>query len=38
VDINELCSEFVNRAKCDGTKVILEPASASQIKSKFAAQ
>ncbi|EGN94090.1 hypothetical protein SERLA73DRAFT_78019 [Serpula lacrymans var. lacrymans S7.3] len=25
VDINHLCSEFTNKAKCDGTKVVLEP-------------
>ncbi|KAF8203321.1 hypothetical protein BJ912DRAFT_352065 [Pholiota molesta] len=24
-DINELCSEFTNKARCDGTKVVLEP-------------
>ncbi|TFK47938.1 hypothetical protein OE88DRAFT_579215 [Heliocybe sulcata] len=25
IDINELCSEFTKKAKCDGTKVVLEP-------------
>ena len=25
VDINELCTEFTNKARCDGTKVVLEP-------------
>ena len=25
VDINELCSEFTKKARCDGTKVVLEP-------------
>ena len=25
VDINELCEEFSCKAKCDGTKVVLEP-------------
>lgn len=25
VDINELCSEFTRKARCDGTKVVLEP-------------
>lgn len=25
VDINDLCTEFTNKAKCDGTKVVLEP-------------
>ena len=24
-DINELCSEFTDKARCDGTKVVLEP-------------
>ncbi|KXN84806.1 AP-1-like transcription factor [Leucoagaricus sp. SymC.cos] len=25
IDINDLCSEFTSKAKCDGTKVVLEP-------------
>ena len=25
VDINELCTEFTNKARCDGTKVMLKP-------------
>jgi len=25
VDVNELCTEFTNKARCDGTKVVLEP-------------
>ncbi|KAI0757591.1 hypothetical protein C8Q80DRAFT_1265487 [Daedaleopsis nitida] len=25
VDINELCTEFTSKARCDGTKVVLEP-------------
>ncbi|KAG5646895.1 hypothetical protein DXG03_001971 [Asterophora parasitica] len=25
VDINDLCTEFTNKAKCDGTKVVLDP-------------
>lgn len=25
IDINNLCSEFTSKAKCDGTKVVLEP-------------
>jgi AP-1-like factor len=37
VDINELCAEFTNKAKCDGTRVVLDPAGVSQIISKFAA-
>jgi len=24
-DITELCSEFTKKARCDGTKVVLEP-------------
>jgi len=25
LDINELCSEFTSKARCDGTKLVLEP-------------
>jgi len=25
IDINNLCSEFTSKAKCDGTKVVVEP-------------
>ncbi|KAJ8520370.1 hypothetical protein ONZ45_g2817 [Pleurotus djamor] len=25
VDINDLCSQFTNKARCDGTKVVLDP-------------
>ncbi|KAI0079065.1 hypothetical protein K474DRAFT_1592799 [Panus rudis PR-1116 ss-1] len=25
IDINELCTEFTSKARCDGTKVVLEP-------------
>lgn len=31
VDINDLCSEFTKKARCDGTKVVLEPESVSCI-------
>ncbi|THG94786.1 hypothetical protein EW026_g6753 [Hermanssonia centrifuga] len=31
VDINELCSEFTKKARCDGTKVVLEPEGVSDI-------
>jgi len=31
IDINELCTEFTNKAKCDGTKVVLEPSGVSHI-------
>ncbi|KAJ3566730.1 hypothetical protein NP233_g6818 [Leucocoprinus birnbaumii] len=25
IDINDLCSQFTSKAKCDGTKIVLEP-------------
>ncbi|EKM60492.1 uncharacterized protein PHACADRAFT_246479 [Phanerochaete carnosa HHB-10118-sp] len=31
VDINELCSEFTKKARCDGTKVVLEPEGVNDI-------
>ncbi|TRM62927.1 hypothetical protein BD626DRAFT_43238 [Schizophyllum amplum] len=31
VDINELCSEFTSKARCDGTKVVLEPSGVNKI-------
>lgn len=31
IDINELCTEFTNKAKCDGTKVVLEPSGVTHI-------
>ncbi|KAJ3514930.1 hypothetical protein NLJ89_g2084 [Agrocybe chaxingu] len=30
-DINELCSEFTSKARCDGTKVVLEPEGVNSI-------
>ncbi|KAK0446471.1 uncharacterized protein EV420DRAFT_1484108 [Desarmillaria tabescens] len=30
-DINELCSEFSSKARCDGTKVVLEPSGVQHI-------
>ncbi|KII94057.1 hypothetical protein PLICRDRAFT_50045 [Plicaturopsis crispa FD-325 SS-3] len=30
-DINELCSEFTSKARCDGTKVVLEPSGVHHI-------
>ncbi|KIY45709.1 hypothetical protein FISHEDRAFT_60855 [Fistulina hepatica ATCC 64428] len=30
-DINELCAEFTSKARCDGTKVVLEPSGVSHI-------
>jgi AP-1-like factor len=38
VDINELCAEFTNKAKCDGTKVVLDPAGVHQILNRFGTQ
>ncbi|KAG6919486.1 hypothetical protein DXG01_005745 [Tephrocybe rancida] len=37
VDINNLCTEFTNKAKCDGTKVVLEPQGVSHILQNLAA-
>lgn len=31
VDMNELCSEFATKARCDGHKVVIEPTSMQQI-------
>ncbi|KAJ3563469.1 hypothetical protein NP233_g8921 [Leucocoprinus birnbaumii] len=31
IDINDLCSEFTSKAKCDGTKVVLEPEEMNNI-------
>ena len=31
MDINELCTEFTNKARCDGTKVVLEPEGVNDI-------
>jgi len=31
IDINDLCTEFTNKAKCDGTKVVLEPQGVNHI-------
>jgi AP-1-like factor len=33
VDINELCAEFTNKAKCDGTKVVLDRQGVEEIKN-----
>ncbi|KAI0771038.1 hypothetical protein BD413DRAFT_554714 [Trametes elegans] len=38
VDINELCSEFTNKARCDGTKVVLEPDGVHHIIETLAAR
>lgn len=36
VDINELCSEFTKKARCDGTKVVLEPEGVNDILESLA--
>jgi len=35
IDINELCSEFTDKARCDGTKVVLDPQGVSSILEKL---
>jgi len=35
IDINELCSEFTDKARCDGTKVVLDPQGVSLIMEKL---
>jgi len=35
VDINELCSEFSDKARCDGTKVVLNPQGVTSILEKL---
>lgn len=37
-DINELCSEFTSKARCDGTKVVLEPQGVHHIIETLAAK
>ncbi|KAF5377264.1 hypothetical protein D9615_006429 [Tricholomella constricta] len=37
VDINDLCTEFTNKAKCDGTKVVLEPQGVNCILKSLSA-
>ncbi|KIJ59812.1 hypothetical protein HYDPIDRAFT_161884 [Hydnomerulius pinastri MD-312] len=34
-DINELCTEFTKKARCDGTKVVLEPEGVHHIIETF---
>ncbi|KIJ21342.1 hypothetical protein PAXINDRAFT_164871 [Paxillus involutus ATCC 200175] len=34
-DINELCAEFTKKARCDGTKVVLEPEAVRHIVETF---
>jgi AP-1-like transcription factor len=35
MDINDLCAEFTASARCDGTKVVLEPQGVNHILEKF---
>jgi len=35
IDINELCSEFTDKARCDGTKVVLDPQGVNSILEKL---
>lgn len=34
-DVNQLCAEFSKKARCDGTKVVLEPEGVRHIIEKF---
>ncbi|KAH9949446.1 hypothetical protein B0H21DRAFT_688374 [Amylocystis lapponica] len=38
LDINELCTEFTRKARCDGTKVVLEPQGVHCIIESLAAK
>jgi AP-1-like factor len=38
IDINELCSDFTDKARCDGTKVVLDPQGVSSILEKLTAK
>jgi len=38
IDINDLCSEFTSKAKCDGTKVVLEPEEMHNIIESLASK
>ena len=35
VDVNELCSEFTDKARCDGSKVVLNPQGVNSILEKL---
>ncbi|KAI0252656.1 hypothetical protein BJV78DRAFT_1200196 [Lactifluus subvellereus] len=35
IDMNELCSEFTDKARCDGTKVVLDPQGVNSILEKL---
>jgi len=38
IDINDLCTQFTNKAKCDGTKVVLEPQGVHHILENLSAK
>lgn len=38
IDINELCSDFTDKARCDGTKVVLDPQGVNSILEKLTAR
>jgi AP-1-like factor len=38
LDMNELCSEFKNKARCDGTQVVLDPQGVTSILEKLTAR
>jgi AP-1-like factor len=35
MDINELCAEFTDKARCDGTKVVLDPQGVGSIMERL---
>ena len=35
VDMNDLCAAFASNARCDGTKVVLEPQGVTHILETF---
>ncbi|KAG6375777.1 kinase-like domain-containing protein [Boletus reticuloceps] len=35
VDVNTLCTEFAKMARCDGTRIVLEPESVDQLLEQF---
>ena len=35
IDMNELCSDFTDKARCDGTKVVLDPQGVNSIMEKL---
>ncbi|KAN0121524.1 hypothetical protein V8E52_003420 [Russula decolorans] len=38
IDINELCSDFTDKARCDGTRVVLDPQGVNSILEKLTAR